>query len=132
MEEENDDSTYTRRITFRLSEPEWETLCKLLKKSRHGSMSELIRAMLFWGKIRIVTHDDSISPIMEQLSAIRTELHRIGVNINQITGRFHWETLPEARLLQALEVLQLHQTVGQKVDELFTVIEKISYRWLPE
>lgn len=121
-----------KRITFRLTGPEWKTLVKLLEKSRHRSLSALLRAMLFKGKVTVVSHDDSLDTVMEKLSAIHTELHRIGVNINQVTNRFNAEKHPEKRLLQALEVQELYRKTGEKVEELIKIITNISYRWLPE
>lgn len=132
MEKEIKEDSYSKRLTFRLTNPEWETLASLLKKSRHRSASELVRTMLFSGKVTVIIRDESLHNVMEQLSAVRTEIHRIGVNINQITGRFHREKFPEARLLQVLEVQRLHQEMGRKVEELFKLITNISYRWLPE
>ena len=119
------------RITFRLGEKEQQRLDALLAKSTCTTHSELIRKMLFKGKVTLISRDDSMDKIMEQLSFIRTELRRVGVNINQLTASFHAETLPEKRVLLAMEVQRQYGEVGKKVDELLKVIAEISYKWLP-
>ncbi|MNU20673.1 hypothetical protein D3C71_89220 [compost metagenome] len=132
MEQVKIEEGLLKRITFRMSNEEWEKLEKMLKRSRHRSMSELIRAMLFRGKVLVVSHDDSLDLTMEQLSAIRTELHRIGVNVNQLTAKFHSEPMTEGRLLQVKEIQDEFKEMGKKVEELMRIIKKLSYRWLPE
>lgn len=131
MDKEDRDNEYTKRITFRLTEREYKRLLKLLVKTRHSSLSSLIRTMLFRGNVKIVTRDDSLDAVMEQLSTIRSDLHRMGININQITRRFHTEKQPEKRLFQALEVQHVYKETGDKVDRLLKVITEISYKWLP-
>ena len=130
MDEEKENE-YTKRITFRLTEREYKRLLKLLAKTKHRSLSGLIRTMLFKGNVKIVAKDGSLDKVMEQLSAIRSALHRIGLNINQITYRFHTEKLPDKRLLHALEVQRLYQETGDKVEKLLKIVAKISYKWLP-
>lgn len=132
MKQEKDKKEFRRRITFRLSEKEWEKLQGLLVKSTCRSHSELIRKILFKGKITVHTHDRSLDMVMETLSGIRTELHAIGVNINQITRRYHTEKLPEERLVQVFEIGRLYRQTDKKVAELFIIITKLSKIWLPE
>ncbi|OJV55383.1 MAG: hypothetical protein BGO31_20625 [Bacteroidetes bacterium 43-16] len=120
------------RITFRLGQKELERLDAMLARSNCQSQSELIRKMLFKGEITVMTHDRSLDIIMEILSGIRTELHAIGININQVTRRFHQEKQPEARLLKALKIQELNKETGEKVDEVLALIGKLSGKWLQE
>lgn len=120
------------RITFRLGAKDLERLDALLAKSSCMSYSELIRKLLFKGQITIHTHDRTLDMVMETLSAIRTELHAIGINVNQVTRRFHQENLPEARLIRAMEIQELNKETGKKIEDLFEIINKLSERWLQE
>lgn len=132
MGSKENSNSFKKRITFRLTGKEWDKLVKILDSSPSRSLSELIRKALFEGKVIVISNDTSFDKAMEQLSGIRTELHRIGININQVTRRFHTEDLPEAKLFQAMEIVKLYQQTDLKVTELFTIIAKLSTRWLPE
>lgn len=132
MKEDKNDQEFSRRITFRLTDKEWKRLGKILRRSRHQSISELIRTMLFKGKVTITVRDNSLDIAMEKLSSISTDLRRIGTNINQIVRKFHNEKLPENKLILTLEVGKQYQEVGEKVDELLGVIKELSLKWLPE
>lgn len=81
--------------------------------------------------IVVHTHDNSLDKVMEELSGIRKELQAIGVNINQVTHRFHLEDLPEAKLFQAREIVKLYQQTDLKVSKLFELIANLSELWLP-
>lgn len=132
MKEDKNDQEFSRRITFRLTDKEWKRLGKILRRSRHQSISELIRTMLFKGKVTITVRDNSLDIAMEKLSSISTDLRRIGTNINQIVRKFHNEKLTENKLILTLEVGKQYQEVGEKVDELLGVIKELSLKWLPE
>ena len=132
MKQERGDKGFSHRITFRLTEKEWTALAGLLEKSTADSLSSLIRQVLFKGAVTINTRDRSLDIVMEELSRIRKELQAIGINVNQITRRFHKETLSEARLARAQEVISVYHHTGEKVTRLFTIIAKLSEKWLPE
>lgn len=132
MTQRQKDKSFTRRITFRLTEKEWTALAGLLEKSTAGNLSSLIRQVLFKGAVTINTRDRSLDIVMEELSRIRKELQAIGINVNQITRRFHVETLSEERLARAQEVISVYHHTGEKVTRLFTIIAKFSEKWLPE
>jgi hypothetical protein len=120
------------KVFSRINKQKYEQLQSMLGASHCRTMSELIRHILEKEKITVVTRDGTLDTVMEQLSGIRKELQSIGININQVTHRFHIEDQPEGRIFQALEIAKLYQQTEQKVTELFTVISKISERWLPE
>lgn len=119
-------------VICRIDQQKYDELISLLEKSRCRSMSELIRSILHQQKITVVTHDSSLDKVMESLSSIRKELQSIGININQVTHRFHLESQPQGRLFQALEIAKLYQQTEERVTELFSVIAKISEQWLPK
>jgi hypothetical protein len=120
------------KIHARIAPEKYHALIDLLKQTRYGSMSELIRRILEEREIRIVTYDGSLDQIMEVLCSIEKELHAIGVNINQITRQFNSSTSESARVLQSLQVSAEFKKVANKVDALLILISKIASRWLQE
>jgi hypothetical protein len=120
------------RVFTRISKEKYEELTAMLHHSRCKTVSELLRHILENRKIVVEHYDSSLDKVMEQLSGIRKELQAIGVNINQVTQRFHTEKWPEGRLFQALEIAKLYQQADLKVSDLFEVVEKLSELWLPK
>jgi len=118
------------RIETRIDEKKYLELQQLIQKSSYRNMSELLRDIVYYKSIRIVTYDKSIDMLMDKLSSIRTELHAIGININQITKWFNTEQKPAAKVYHSLRAASIYQTVGKKVDELLTLIEKNGKQWL--
>lgn len=119
------------KVFARVSKERFDELTALLSKSTCRTMSELIRDILEKRKIRVRTFDNSLATVMAELSLLRTELHAIGININQVTHRFHLEDSAEGKLFQALEIAKLYQQTDQKVTDLFVIISNLSQRWLP-
>lgn len=122
----------TYRVEARIPAEKYRELTALLEKSRHHTMSELVRDILYNRKIILETYDVSLDKVMERLSAIRSELHAIGININQVTRAFHRAQAPEGKLFNALEIAKLYQQTDLKVTALFSVIAKLSEQWLPK
>ncbi|TDX00461.1 hypothetical protein EDB95_1486 [Dinghuibacter silviterrae] len=119
------------RVFARVSREKYEELQQILRNSRCRTMSEMLRHILNNQPLTIITYDNSLDKIMERLSAIRKELHAIGININQVTRCFNKEKSPEGKLYQALEVARLYQQTDLKISELFVIIAKLSEKWLP-
>ena len=123
----------THRVHTRVTKEKYDELTALLKQSRGlHSHSELLRHILDHQAIITRTYDETMDKVIEELSAIRKELQAIGVNINQVTRRFHAEDLPEGKLFQALEIAKLYQQADAKVTLLFSIISNLSKQWLPE
>lgn len=131
MEKEQQKTEAGRRITFRLSHAEWQTLETLRRKSNCNTVSSLIRKSLFEGRIKLITYDRSLDMVMEELSKIRQQIQAIGVNINQVTRRFHNDSGAEAKLFSAMEITRLYQQTDLKVTELLGIISNLSKLWLP-
>jgi hypothetical protein len=120
------------KIHARISPEKYHALADLLKQTRYGSMSELIRRILEEREVRVVTYDGSLDQVMEVVCSIEKELHAIGVNINQITRQFNSSTSESARILQSLQVSAEYKKVAEKVDALQILISKLASRWLRE
>lgn len=120
------------RVHTRITQAKFDELITLLSNSRGiRSLSELMRNILDERIIMVHTYDNSLDKVMGELSSIRKELQSIGVNINQVTHRFHLEELEEAKLFHATEIVKLYQQTDLKVSKLFEIIANLSEIWLP-
>lgn len=119
------------RIHTRITQKKYDELVTLLGRSRSiRTLSELLRNILHEREIVVRTYDQSLDEVMEKLSLIYKELQAIGVNINQVTHRFHMEEQPEGKLFQALEITKLFQQADLKLSGLFSLISNLSEQWL--
>lgn len=125
-------SDYKKTVIARISEQRYDELGELLGRSRLRTMSELLRDILDNRKITLEYYDNTLDKVMLELSEIRRELQSIGVNINQVTKRFHVQQWPEAMLINAGEIAELYQQVNLRMQKLFDVIDQIARKWLPE
>jgi hypothetical protein len=119
-------------IETRVDETKYNELKQLAVQTKSKRMSELIRDILYNRKIKIVTYDASLDKVMEELSAIRSELNAIGVNINQVTRYFNSDPDPRQKISYAATIVEQYQVVGRKVDILIVIVSKLAERWLQE
>ncbi len=113
-------------VETRVDDKTYEELKKLLSKSNCRYMSELVRDILCNRPVKVITYDKSKDKLLESLSAIRSELNAIGVNINQVTKYFNTEPKPSQRVYYSMQVAALYQSVGKKVDELLLLTSNLS------
>lgn len=93
-------------------------------------MGELARKILSKEKITCYYKDTTMDAPMEELTHIRKELNAIGVNINQITHKFHIADNPSQKIDQVLRVEREYKRVGDKVDRLLAMVFELSKKWL--
>ncbi|WP_051315233.1 plasmid mobilization relaxosome protein MobC [Algoriphagus terrigena] len=116
---------YPVRKTVRFTPPEIERLEDLLRKASDcQNLSELVREILFRKKLTVNTRDESKEQLWIELGLIRTEMNRIGVNINQITHFFHVQAEPAERAFFIRELLPHLESVTRLLRDLGSKIEK--------
>lgn len=120
----------SRLISFRITEALFKKLEKLHDNSNCSSVGEVARRILSQEKITIINRDDSMNAVMEELASIRKELRSIGININQITHRFHISDTDGQRVFNAMRAAEQYKAVGEKVDILLEAISKMAVKWL--
>ncbi len=120
------------KIFTRVGRKKYDELLLLLRNSDCRTISALLRSILEHQKIIIYTYDNTLDKTMEELSGIRKELLTIGVNINQVTRKFHQADLNEEQLTIAREILKGFQDTESKINRLFELINNLSEKWLPE
>lgn len=119
-------------IKTRVNDARFKQLSDLLEKSECRNMSELVRHILNNRPVTLLHRDKSLDLLIEELSRIRKELRAIGININQITRQFNTFPEKEQKLFFALGAAEQYKLVGNKVDRLFIIINKLSEQWLPK
>lgn len=120
----------THPIRTRVRESVYQRLVKMVENSDCQSIGELARKILSREKITCYYKDSTMDAPMKELSNIREELYAIGVNINQITHKFHIADSPSQMMDQALRVEKEYKKVGDKVDQLLAMVFEMSKKWL--
>jgi hypothetical protein len=118
------------RIETRVNEAKWNELQGILKKTMNVDMSALLRDILHNRQIKLYTYDRTLDMVMEQLASIRAELKYIGVNINQITKRFHSYPDLKNKIFYGKIVFEQYVAQQEKVDRLLAMITELAKRWL--
>lgn len=108
----------------------YQRLVKMMENSDCQSIGELARKILSREKITCYYRDTTMDKPIEELTLIRKELNAIGVNINQITHKFHIADSPGQMMDQALRVEKEYKKVGEKVDQLLTMVFEMGKKWL--
>ena len=119
-------------IEARITDKRFQELQGIISRNPNLNMSTLIRDILENRTIKVFTHDLTLDNLMEELANLRMEIKAIGVNINQITKKFH--TYPETwrKEFYAKTAFSEYQALQPKIELLLTIISKLAKRWLPE
>jgi len=127
-----DDEVLKFEIKTRVNAKKYKELEDLIGKTMSKDMSSLVRDILHKRPIKVYTHDHSLDMAMEELSALRAEIRAVGVNINQITR--HFNTYPERGRKEFYAKIAFSQYIGleTKVEQLLSIITKLSRKWLSE
>ena len=121
---------YTFPVRTRVTESVYNRLNAFVGNGDCHSIGEVARRVLSREKILYILRDGSMDAAMEELIAIRKELHAIGVNINQLTRHFHSASSPDQRLFHALKVAEQYNNVGDQVELLLNRISALTKQWL--
>lgn len=117
---------YPVRKTIRFTPNEVGKLENLLTRSAYcPTISELVRNMLFKRKLTLNYRNESLERIRMELGQVRSELNKIGVNINQITHYFHLQADPKEREFFARELLPHMGRVEGKMEQIHGMIEAL-------
>jgi hypothetical protein len=117
-------------IRTRVDDKVYQRIESLMAKSNCHSIAEVVRRIVSNEKIVLLHRDMALQHHVHQLAGIRSELHSIGVNINQITHAFHSTDSRHEKLFHALKVGEEYAKVGQKVDTLIEMVDELGKKWL--
>jgi hypothetical protein len=121
---------FTHPIILRVNEHTFNRLLEIQKNSSCQSVGEVARNILSRERILMLTRDVTMNAPMEELATIRKELKAIGVNINQQTRHFHAAENESQRNFYFMRTIDLYKNVSTKVDQLLSLITKLSLKWL--
>lgn len=129
---EKKQSKRTRIVGIRLTMDEFKMIEDACKKTTCMELSSYLRKVIFNKPVISTYRNRSMDDLMTELSLLRQELNRIGVNYNQSIKRLHTlRDIPEfKRWLIANEVEK--RTLANKMDEIKIHIKKIAVPWLQQ
>ena len=132
MNEMLEDTRFTHPVRTRVTEKTYRRLQQIQLNSNCRSMGAVARKILSREKILLLNRDASMSGPLEELTAIRKELKAIGININQQTRHFHTAENESQRAFYFMRTTELYKNVGAKVEQLLTIVSRLSLKWLRE
>ncbi|MGB8190459.1 MAG: hypothetical protein WCF67_01010 [Chitinophagaceae bacterium] len=128
----DDSKLLKHEIKTRVNCEKFQELERILKGTLTKDMSSLLRDILHQRPVKVYTYDRSLDLVMEELSLLRAEVKAIGININQVTRFFN--TYPEERKKEFYAKIAFaeHQRLEPKINELLSIISRLSKQWLSE
>jgi len=117
-------------VKTRVNESKYQELEKLILESVNLDMSGLVRDILYNRSISVITYDRTMDMTMEELSAIRGQIRKIGVNINQMTKLFNTYPEPRRKEVFARMAFQQYTLLQAPVEQLLEIISKLAKKWL--
>lgn len=127
-----DDKALKHGVKTRVDDATLNKLQTLLGRSRHRNISELLRQILMEKPIAIYTVDHSAGAVIEELSRVRKQIDKIGVNINQIVRDFHSSTSATIKFTLAQELTGLQDEVNITLKQMEPHIQVLTRIWLRE
>jgi hypothetical protein len=117
-------------LTTAVNDATWLKLRGLLDQNPGNDMSNLIRTILTDRPVRIFTRDETYDNLLDELARIRTEIRRIGVNINQVTRQVNSFPEPQRKALYARVAFDQFLVIEPKIDRLLEITAQLAKKWL--
>lgn len=127
---EKKQSMRTRIVGIRLTMDEFRSVEDGWKNSTCLKLSNYLRKVIFNKPVVMTYRNKSLDDFMAEMSLLRAELNRIGVNYNQSVKKLHTlRSLPEfKRWMMTNEVEK--RTLANKINEIKSHIAKFAESWL--
>lgn len=123
---------YPRRIEGRISERRYQELLGLLVRDSSLTMSELIRKILEKQPVTIRVKSSEMSEVLESLSGIHSQLHKIGINLNQVVKEYHSSNSSITKLLLGKKLYQEQLRIVTILEQLKSILSQLQLKWLSE
>ncbi|AYL94208.1 plasmid mobilization protein [Mucilaginibacter celer] len=119
-----------RWLNIRLKPEEYKTLETRLGKTTFQTMSEYHRALLMGKPVTVLTRDQSMDEVLQELVLLRKELNPIGNNLNQAVRNINAaHGFPDPRLWSTLlEVI--HGKLEPAMSEIRDRMKNYADLWL--
>lgn len=95
-------------------------------------MSAVIRTVLEGKPILVKTVPSETEDCFELLSQIYFELHKIGVNVNQVTKEFHQANQSISKFLLGKKLVQFQELLESEFRKIEVILSKLQDKWLSE
>jgi hypothetical protein len=115
----------SRKINIRVSEQTVKILNWLAANSGWRHIGSVVRVLLMGKAITILYKDPAVTATLPDYQNVRAEIHQLGIIINQLTQSFHRAETSREKLHFAMEVAEEYAKVGEKVDQLITMVSKL-------
>lgn len=127
-----DQARVTHKVTAHLTPEKHKQLTDLLAKNPRLGMSRLLRDILDDRPIKLFIHDSTMDQWIEEVSKLRAEIRAIGINVNQITRYFNTYPEPARKITYAKMAFAEYILLQPKIEQILTIMKKLSEKWLPE
>ena len=118
----------THRVRVNLTKQEYDVLMSEFLPVSYRSKTAYFRARLLDQSIEKRTVNANLETLEEALVATTEELHRIGININQIAKYLNTHKR-EAQNKEVVTLIKLFQEVRAKATSIQKTVHKISQEW---
>lgn len=123
-------SKRTRVVGVRITEDEFKKIEDARKKTTCMELSDYLRKVIFNKPVVKAYRNKSLDDLIVELSLLRQELNRIGVNYNQSIKRLHTiRDVSEFKRWMATNEVE-KRTLGNKIEEIKNHVKKIAQSWL--
>jgi CO dehydrogenase/acetyl-CoA synthase epsilon subunit len=123
---------YPRLIQGRISEAKYQELILLLGRDSRLTMSELIRRIIEKQAVTIRVKSSDMSEVLERLIDIHGQLHKIGINLNQVVKSFHGTGSSIQKFLLGKKMNQDQLQILEQIEKLNLVLSQLQLKWLSE
>jgi len=82
-------AVYTKRITIRLKEAEFNQLNEQFKKTTYRKFSDYLRRLMLDKPITVFYRNASADAFLTEMVGLKNELSALGNNFNQMVKRLH-------------------------------------------
>lgn len=123
---------YPRRIEGRISEGRYQELHALLDRDSSLTMSELIRKILEKQPVTVRVKNSEMSEVLESLMSIHAQLHKIGINLNQVVKEYHGSNSSITKLLLGKKLHQEQLRIVDILGQLKSILSQLQLKWLSE
>ena len=120
---------YTRRVSIRLKETEFNKLEAEFKKTTCRKFSEYLRNIMLTKPVTIRYRNASADAFLTEMIGLKKELSALGNNFNQMVKRLH--TLSDSQELKTWLLFNesSKQILLQKVEDILKKVNQIYEQW---
>ena len=123
-------AVYTKRITIRLKEVEFNQLDAQFRKTTCRKLSDYLRRRMLAKPITIMYRNASADAFLTEMIGLKNELSAIGKNFNQMVKRLH--AFDHSSEVKAWAVINesSKENLNKKMKDILEKLNQIYEQWL--